>query len=36
MGLEPAPVPKLRDKVLTAVLGSNAEHEQFTNLILGG
>lgn len=28
--------PKLRDKVLSAVLGSNAEHEQFTNLILGG
>ncbi len=28
--------PKLRDKVLTAVLGSSAESEQFTNLMLGG
>lgn len=28
--------PKLRDKVLTAVLGTSAESEQFTNLMLGG
>lgn len=28
--------PKLRDKVLTAVLGTSTESEQFTNLMLGG
>ncbi|OFO37022.1 restriction endonuclease [Corynebacterium sp. HMSC075D04] len=28
--------PKLRDKVLSAILGADAEHEQFTNLMLGG